>query len=487
MSNAPVMPGVDALGELQNHFCLMNLGGELWVVDRKQVDRVKSGAQTGDISFYKKVHGELLMKRHLEAQPIQSDVKMTINHFWVNPDTHVYDSVAFSPTSKAPTTLNYWVGSLANPAPGDWSVIRTYLREVICDEDIALYNYLVQYIAHMLQHPEEKPGIVLVLLGRQGTGKGVFFQLLNSLWPKTTLLVSDVAQVLGQFNAALERHYVICMDEALFNGDKKSLERLKSLVTEKTCHVEQKYQPARTIESVHRFVAASNNEHFAHVDADDRRFLFIRVSSKQQNSRKFFSTLIAAIEDECTIGAMVYDLLRLDLRDFDVRMRPMTKEHGHQKLQSLAGFDRYWFEALVTGNLVSTSAIADQWSEPCFVSTDSLMVNYRDFDKNCGRYQPVQSQEIAAAIKKLCPSAKPDRQTVLHRAQRRGFALPEIGVARSEFEVAYKCHVDWDGTERPAPDDELEITDWASEAFWESDLFDCPTCQCLPHPLASAK
>ena len=73
----------------------------------------------------------------------------------------------------------------------------------ICDGNKALYQYLIRFLAHMVQRPEEKPGVMIIFLGRQGTGKGMFFQLLSKLWPRTTLVVSDIAQVVGQFNAAL--------------------------------------------------------------------------------------------------------------------------------------------------------------------------------------------------------------------------------------------------------------------------------------------
>ena len=54
------------------------------------------------------------------------------------------------------------------------------------------------------------------------------------------VLVSDIEHVIGGFNASLERNYAVCMDEALFRGQKKAMERLKSFVTEPTITIEHK-------------------------------------------------------------------------------------------------------------------------------------------------------------------------------------------------------------------------------------------------------
>ncbi|MDA8954265.1 DUF5906 domain-containing protein, partial [Pseudomonadales bacterium] len=111
------------------------------------------------------------------------------------------------------------------------------------------------------------------------------------MWGATILGVSDIDQVIGRFNAALERNYVVCMDEALFAGGKKSLNRLKSVVTEPEIHIEQKYQPSRTIDSYQRFFATINHEQFAHMEHDDRRFLFLRVSDKHKQDTEYFGKL----------------------------------------------------------------------------------------------------------------------------------------------------------------------------------------------------
>ena len=253
--------------------------------------------------------------------------------------------------------------------------------------------------------------------------------------------------MIGQFNAALERNYVICMDEALFSGDKKSMERLKSLITEPSCRIEQKYQPSRTIDSYHRFFAASNNGHFAQIDKDDRRFLFLRVSSDFQCDLEYFEKLHRLIADEDVVSAMVFDLLTIDLDNFNVRSRPLTAEHTMQKIQSLTGFERYWYEKLQSGDLRDCECISNLWSEPRFISTRDIIRGYEEYDKNAGRYHPVQSQQIASALEKLCPSATPARTTndsYGNKAQSRGYQLPSIGVARTEFERIIGSKLQWD-------------------------------------------
>ena len=447
MTNGATLPSSTPLQLLQVAFCLIKLGGEIWIVDRDDVTLVLTGQKPGNVYFYKRPAGEMLMRRFLENLSVNCDTKKTINDFWVNPCTHVYTDIAFNPLPQPATTLNYWVGNLISPTRGNWSIIGHHLLYVICAGDLAVYEYVTKYLAHMFQCPEHKPGVMLVLLGKQGTGKGLFFQILQRIWARTSLLVSDIDQIVGRFNAALEHNYVIIMDEAMFSGDRKSQDRMKSLITEKTCHVEQKYQPSRTITSVHRFFASSNQQHFSHVEADDRRSLFLRVSDTHLGDTAYFEKLVKAIDDDRVIAAMVYALTNLNLTGFDVRARPLTHEHGEQKLKSLQGFDRYWYEVLVRGRF-DICFIHYQWPADNFISTDQIIKGYQESDKHSQKFATTQSREIANAIKRLCPSAKKDRRTILN-AQQRGHVMPDLATARKEFDNAYNFSTDWDdgGTE----------------------------------------
>jgi len=438
MSNVvDIQKQINALTYLQQKFALINLSGEIRIVDRDQIGMVLAGLAK-EISLYKRPEGQILITRELEKLPFASKSREEFNNFINNPLTHMYTEVAFSPLLLPASTLNYWIGPSIAPVSGDWYVIQEFLHTVICDNNVALFDYLIRYLAHMLQKPHEKPGIMIVLLSGQGEGKGTFFKTLQRMWPRTTLAVSDVDEVVGKFNAALERNYIVCMDEALFAGDKKSLDKLKSLITEPTCRIEQKHQPSRSIESYHRYFASSNHSHFAHVDKDDRRFLFVRLSSIHKQDQVYFDAVNDALEDDVVIAAMMHDLINLDLTGFNVRKRPLTEEHLSQRIQSLNGFERYWYEVLQSGMLDRFT----EWKQPKFISTKNLIDNYKEYDTNAGRYNPIQQHRISSTLKTICPSAKPLRKKA-NNIQERGYELPDIKVARMEFEKMLGTSVDW--------------------------------------------
>ena len=434
-----------ALIAVQQRFSLVRLNGRYSVLDNKEIQRACKGEFRADIGFFEGADARTLLKRHLQTLPIACEVNSVISKFWDDPNTVEYSQTAFSPEPQSADSLNFWVGQSIVPIEGDARVIKYFIRNVICAGDLALYKYLMKFLAHMLQKPEDKPGICIVLIGGQGVGKGAFFRLLARIWGVTTLHANDIDQVVGRFNAALERNYVVCMDEALFVGDKKSLSRLKSVVTEPVVRIEQKYQPSRTIESYQRFFAATNHDHFAHVEHDDRRFLFLRVSNVHKQDTEYFGTLCKSFHDGQSVEALVYDLMSRSIADFDVRSRPKSGEHLRQRLKSLENFERYWCEVLRQGEITGYNVPAIDWSEPIFVSTDTLLRGYKNTNKNAERYATVQSEGIAETLRKVCPSANKAKSTETHSsARKRGYKLPHICVARRDFEKHLGADIDWD-------------------------------------------
>tara|TARA_X000000950_G_scaffold266431_1_gene341919 strand:+ start:442 stop:1779 length:1338 start_codon:yes stop_codon:yes gene_type:complete len=441
---ATVKSVLNPLSELQKNFCLLVFGSELKIGLLSDIKKIKNGQQTTDLVMYKESTGRTLMMRFLEQLPAHSDSKKIIQEFMTDPNTAFYNKTAFTPLPTSQGTLNYWVPPKVTASAGEWSLIREFLENVICDSDLELFDYLKNYLAHMLQKPEEKPEVMLVFLGGQGTGKGTFFRLLRKIW-STTLQVSDIDHVIGGFNSALERSFIVCMDEALFAGQRKAMDRLKSFISEPVIIIEKKFQDRRSIDSVHRFFAATNHSHFGNVEQDDRRFVFFRLSDSHQEMHQYFSTLNQAINDSSQLAALVYYLQSIDLTNFNIRTKPKTKELLAQKIQSLSGFSRYWYEALCHGRLDVASAVSlYPWEDSDFISSERLYEHYGAFQKGSRhQYEPVQLSDIKKGLEKWCPQATHIRK-MNNNLQSRGYQLPSLKEGRKMFGQILKHDINWE-------------------------------------------
>lgn len=427
----------DAMESVQAQYALIQLGGKLGVVDHKSLNRFDAMGAASKLEVMSRSDGRLMIERLLKNQFPDFDSGKKASEFFTSPDTTCYSGVEFNPRNTSPGFLNLWVGPTISPQWGDWSHIRDFLFNVICSGHKSEYDYLVGYLAHAIQRPWEKPGVVVILLGGQGIGKGTLGSILRRIWSATYLHIHQIRAIVGDFNGALERSFIVFLDEALFVGDHNSTDAFKSIATEPVLNINEKHQPARQIQSYHRFFAATNANHFKATDRDDRRDFVLRVSENRKGDHAFWAALNHEIENG-GVEALAHDLMLHDLTGFNVRAKPNTRELTEQKLQSLEKFPRWWFDCLSRGYV---NPFNTEW--PDFVSTTTLLDEFKESEKGSRTYKLLIERDIAAYIEKLCPTAY--RQQAMEGAyRRRGFMLPPLHIARDAFEKYIGDAVEWD-------------------------------------------
>ncbi len=444
--NTPLGSALNPLKILQTEYALLEIGGKFGVIQKSDLVWHPGMASAPALRVFCGAEIRTLLMRRLQTIASTMDPGVVIKDFLHSPNTTAYRNLAFSPVTVAIDTLNLWHGMTIEPKQGSWITIQQYLEHVLCSSDKEAYQYLRYYLAHMLQKPEEKPGVMIVMLGGQGIGKGTLEVILRKMFAATTLMVSDVDSVVGRFNSCLERAYIVFMDEALFKGDRKSSDRLKNFVTAKHIQIEAKHQPERSIESFHRFFAASNSQHFANTEYDDRRMFYLKVSEQFKGNHQYWNALHKAIQAG-EVEAMVHDLLALDLTDFVPGHRPASKELLHQKIQSLPSFERFWFGALWDGETYelraySNSCSHSEWQADYFWKSKDILEVYEHKSRAERYHTKLNGRDIAEAARKICPSAKLNRRMVSgDRAN--GYDLPDLATARTEFEAYLGGGISW--------------------------------------------
>lgn len=428
-----IISSQNALQLVQKNFSLLKLGGEFRIIDEIELAYYYQGKVDHDISFYNERNGKIVIERFLTNQPVPGIPKLVFAQFLIDPNTHVYSEIKFHPKKQPTYVLNLWVPPSINPVDIGCKKIMEFLFTVICNKDQIIFNYLISYLAHIYQKPEEKPGIMVALMSPQGCGKGVFMQMLSKIWGRTTLMINEMESITGRFNLCLERKLIVCMDEAMYINDNAGQEKLKNLITEPTINVEAKHQMPRTVNSLHRFFLATNHEHFLKTSKDDRRLFAIPISECHQNDHKYFENLMDAIENTQELKGFVYILSQKDLSQFNVRQRPKTQVHAMQIIQSLHGVDRWVYEILNNKKIRYLD-----WDLNFYISLNDLKEAYCDFDSQAQKYKTVQNEDIKNSFKKLLP------QAITHRtSDSRGFQMPQINTARLDFERIVGMSVDW--------------------------------------------
>ena len=427
------------LAVMQEIFGLIKMSGKIWVIDKVAIKKAKH------LELFDRTNGSLLIIRKATALFGEVVEHILLKEFFISNETTCFDGVEFNPVKTTDNYLNLWVGPALNALEGEWIRIKEFLRDIICNGDDTSYQYLLNYIAHMIQKPEEKPGVMLILLGGQGIGKGTLGRLLQMIWKESYLQVHSVDAVTGNFNAALEKAFIVFMDEALFSGDRRSADALKSLVTEPTIYINEKHQPARQMDSCHRFIAATNADHFKNTESDDRRDFVLRVSDSRKNDPEYWLKL----NDEMTNGgveALLYELEKIDLTDFNVRVKPTTEALIDQKLRSLDHFGRWWYECLDKGYCQCNSDLqrstfdkGNAWPE--FISTVDAIEDIKAVSGGRMYKMPI-ARDVQQAFTKLCPSAM-QRQRLVDGSRKRGLVLPPLEQSRTEFETYLGGRVDW--------------------------------------------
>jgi hypothetical protein len=114
--------------------------------------------------------------------------KIGIGHWWIKHEQRrQYDGIVYAPGADAKAThgkLNLWTGFSCAPVEGNCALYLAHLRDNICSGVEAHFQYLLNWMAYSVQHPDRPGEVAVVMRGKEGVGKGVaareFGRLLGS-------------------------------------------------------------------------------------------------------------------------------------------------------------------------------------------------------------------------------------------------------------------------------------------------------------------
>lgn len=260
---------------------------------------------------------------------------------WVNDASmRVVNRFSFNPTTTerifqedGETIFNLFEGLRGSKLPRKTSPhldeLLNFVKRQLCDNNDAFFDYLIKWLACIIQKTGQKTRVAPILTGRQGTGKTMFMEWFAEyiIGKKYSYITAKAQNVLGRFNAKIETVIFCVLNEISRKDTQDENNQFKELITDHSIDIERKGVDTITQPNFTSFVITTNSLNPVMIEFGDRRFTGIESEAKRLSPEEalyMYKNLLNG-QNEDLNSAFYYYLLDMDLTNYDtVQSRVQT-------------------------------------------------------------------------------------------------------------------------------------------------------------------
>lgn len=370
--------------------------------------------------------------------------EIELGRWWIkNPQRRQYHTVIFDPdlpkeyTPKGGSVCyNLWEGLTVVPTRGDWKCILKHIYRILCNSDDSKFNYVVKWLAWMMQNPGKRAETILIFKGKEGAGKGFIFSSFVKIFGEHGYHASNKEKLVGRFNEHLGSTVFLFADEADLAGDKDAEGALKMLITESVIPVEGKFKSVTMVKNCLHIVMSTNQKWVIPAHEDSRRYFINEVDNKYAKNHiadstrdTYFKKLLNCL-DSGGRSAMVHDLRQMRLEGWHPRENmPMTSEMQKQVNYTLPKVSKFMLTFINEGMFPGERAVNGE-----YIVKSKLLFDYIDNLEPGNKL--LRLRDKGEVLREL-------KVKRLHRKEGNYWVFPSLSELRKKWDDKYGKY-DWD-------------------------------------------
>lgn len=261
---------------------------------------------------------------------------------------NTYSTLEFEPNSKEKTDkYNLFTGFKyddPNMKSYDYSLFEIYIEHIdyICSGNKELVEYILNWMAHIIQKPEKKTDVCIVLYSEtEGIGKNLTFDVFQELLSGYCAKFKNTEAITKRFNGEMMGKLFVIGDEIKARA-KEVADELKDIITRTKEVVEMKGKDIiNDMKDFKNYAFTTNNENVFRVSNTCRRFEMIECPLEKK-PKEHYKKVASLVKDKEALKHLHYYFKHRDISNFDPTNIVMTEYKKNMILENLPAYLKYF-------------------------------------------------------------------------------------------------------------------------------------------------